>query len=255
MKPFIKEALSNRPNHESSPNQDESVTECKQATCPCKSTSLTRTISTLSAGRRRRAYAYPSGRTVNDSRGSLLLLVIDVVKGFHHHLGMFVCEPLTQRMVKVGTGTATACPPQRGAEAFLLQGPEPGGNGLGMSNFRAVRLSRNGSVASIFTSGGSCCKVRTGNDNQGKEMRCNGSAMDWHADGGRAVLTMDQSTAEFSSSSLPDIADFLSELSPPCLRDGKMAAPPAGCWREAYGHGSCPLKRWARCRSWRHGGR
>jgi hypothetical protein len=182
-------------------------------------------------------------------------LVIDVVKGFHHHLGMFVCEPLTQRMVKVGTGTATACPPQRGAEAFLLQGPEPGGNGLGMSNFRAVRLSRNGSVASIFTSGGSCCKVRTGNDNQGKEMRCNGSAMDWHADGGRAVLTMDQSTAEFSSSSLPDIADFLSELSPPCLRDGKMAAPPAGCWREAYGHGSCPLKRWARCRSWRHGGR
>jgi hypothetical protein len=147
--------------------------------------------------------------TVKDSRGSLLLLVVDVVKGFHHRLEMFVCEPLTQRMVKVGTLTTTAFPPERVTEAFLLEGPEPGGTG--MSNFRAVRLSRNGSVASIFTSGGSCRKVRTGNDSHGKEMRCIGSAagsMYWHADGGRAVLAMDQSTAEFSSSSLPDIADF-----------------------------------------------
>ncbi|GJM99071.1 hypothetical protein PR202_ga16136 [Eleusine coracana subsp. coracana] len=143
--------------------------------------------------------------TVRDSRGSLLLLEIANMEDNTRCQSLYVVDPLTQQFDKIAvvkTDTSLKL------EAFLLDGAKPGE--IGTSNFRVVYLSQSGTMAAIIKPGGSYRRVRTGND-QGKNMLFLGSAagsLYWYTHG-RTVFSMDKSTAEFSSSTLPYFEDFV----------------------------------------------
>ncbi|GJN34195.1 hypothetical protein PR202_gb22839 [Eleusine coracana subsp. coracana] len=146
--------------------------------------------------------------TVKDSRGSLLLVEIATMKEDTLRQHLYVVEPLTQQSKAIAVYKATTPAIPCEIQAFLLDGAKPGE--IGMSNFRVVCLSKNGTVAGIITQDGPIREVKTGNDH-GKYMGYLGSAagsMYWYTKP-RTVFAFDKTTAEFSSSSLPDTDDFV----------------------------------------------
>ncbi|RCV11308.1 hypothetical protein SETIT_2G175500v2 [Setaria italica] len=148
---------------------------------------------------------YPSAWSwrIVDSRGSLLLL-----DHYNHKDGsrdMVICEPVTKRFQEIPLSTVSA---RRDNTVFLLDGSDVRPDGISMSSFRVLCLADYGNRihAEVFTSGDSWKETSTWS----RSMNIIGVAMGsiyWYT-GGRKVVTLEQSSAEFSSFKLPEIEDW-----------------------------------------------
>jgi hypothetical protein len=112
---------------------------------------------------------------------------------------MVICEPVTKRFHKIPPSSTVSA--HRDDNVFLLDGS----NGVSMSSFRVLCLADddgNPIHAGVFTSGEDSWKeTSTGS----RSMTVIGVAMGsiyWYT-GGRKLVTLDQSSAEFSSFKLP----------------------------------------------------
>ncbi|CAL5080920.1 unnamed protein product [Urochloa decumbens] len=145
---------------------------------------------------------------LKDSRGSFLLLdFCDYNEGFQY---MVICEPVTKRFLKIPPSTALARYRYCNNSAFLLDGDnvQSGGNSFSISRFKVLCLLHcyNRIRAGVFTWGESWQETSI----ESNSMELIGLAMGsmyWYA-GDRKVVTLDQSSNEFSSFLLPDIEDW-----------------------------------------------
>ncbi|CAL4898290.1 unnamed protein product [Urochloa decumbens] len=150
--------------------------------------------------------------TVQDSRGSLLLIGrVRVGTGAGGLPDMLVCEPLTRHytMVPQLPDFDVSC---RFLEAFLIDGDtDKAGGCIGMSNFRVLYMLYRGLAgqAAVFTmgeSGSTSWSEKSVDIATRSQFEC----CLGHAGGswyfyvkGRAIITLDGSTGEFSRSQLP----------------------------------------------------
>ncbi|CAN6334653.1 unnamed protein product [Urochloa humidicola] len=148
---------------------------------------------------------------LTDSRGSLLLLVQAVRSGFFYNFIQFVCEPLTRRYKRIP-------PPAVLVEyvcsgSYLIDGEaDEAGGCIGMSNFRVVTMftmhdDANMHVA-MYTVGSSWSEKNFDHITP----RSNCSAVGhgggcWYFVQGSALIILDSSTGDFSSSELPPLVE------------------------------------------------
>ncbi|OEL24792.1 hypothetical protein BAE44_0014189 [Dichanthelium oligosanthes] len=153
-------------------------------------------------------YINPGVWRFMDSRGSLLLFDYYSDKDEVRH--MFICEPVTKRSKKIQAVSAPY--PLYYNTAFLLDGNNVQPDGISMSNFRVLCLLHYGNRmhAKVFTLGDSWRETSI----ESQSMNFIGLAlgsMYWYA-GHRKVVTFDQSSAKFSSFTLPDIENWDSHV-------------------------------------------
>ncbi|KAF8661062.1 hypothetical protein HU200_057160 [Digitaria exilis] len=160
----------------------------------------------------------PQSLRIVDTYGGLVLLSMEPYDPPNPicHVHMVVCEPLTRRY-KVIPPMVTCSGYYHRSGPFLLDGDRAAG-GIDLSNFRlmcvACHPDRRGSYrGSMFTAScdldGSCSwHVYAIDDGQSLRslMGRTRASVYWHG-GGRAVTALDRSTAELSSSELPESAE------------------------------------------------
>ncbi|CAN6181954.1 unnamed protein product [Urochloa humidicola] len=150
--------------------------------------------------------SYDDAWRLKDSRGSLLLLEFcDYSEGSQD---MVICEPVTKRFLRIPPFTALARYRYCYNLAYLLDGDNVLSGGISLSCFKVLCMVHyhNRIHAAIFASGKSWQETIM----ESSSMELIGLAMGsmyWYA-GGRKVVTLDQSSNEFSSFTLPDIEDW-----------------------------------------------